>query len=226
MSPSQRAIDAAQRVDDATDPFLVGEGPALADQLAEALFVVSADVARLRRTTSDHSNVVEELRSVDDALSACVGLARRLSTAVRSHAEPGNYADAAGIARDLGRHLAQALPEGTTLSVVCAASPALVAMPSSELRRVLAVLVRRVVTALVAPSGELALEVVDGDRARGRRQSPFVKVFVGHGALEPNQAAAAADDVRPQVNARGGSVEPCARRGGGAAIVVSLPSAC
>jgi hypothetical protein len=225
VSPTQRAIDAAQRVHDATDPFLVGGGPALADQLAEALFVVSAHVARLRRTTPDDSPVVEELGSIDDGLSVCIGLARRLSTAVRSHAEPGNYADAAGIARDLGRHLAEAMPEGTTLNIIRTSSPALVAMPSSELRRVLAVLVRRVVTARAPLSGELALEVIE-DRARGRRQAPIVKVFVGHGALEPNQAAAAADDVRPLVNASGGSVEPCARRGGGAAIVVSLPSAC
>ena len=225
MSPTQRAVEAAQRVHDATDSFLVGEGPALADQLAEALFVVSADVARLRRTTSHHSSVADELRGIDDALAACIGLARRLSTAVRSHAEPGNYADAVGVARDLARHLAPALPEATTLNVVCPASPALVAMPPSELRRVLALLLHRVVAGLIAPSGELALEVVE-DRARGRRQAPTVKLFVGHGALEPSQAAAAADAVRAQVNARAGSVEPCARRGGGAAVVVSLPSAC
>jgi len=225
VSATQRAIEAALRVRDATDPFLVGEGPALADQLAEALFVVSADVARLRRTTPDHSPIADELRGIDDALSACIGLARRLSTAVRSHAEPGNYADAAGVARDLARHLASAMPEGTALNVVCTASPALVTMPSSELRRVLAVLVRRVLAGLAVPAGELTLEVVE-DRARGRRHSPTVKLFVGHGTLEPSQAAAAADDVRAHVNARAGSVEPCARRGGGAAVVVSLPSAC
>jgi hypothetical protein len=210
-------------VGDATDQFMVGDGPALADQLAEALFVLSADVARLRRATPEEHPVAGELQGIDDALSACVGLARRLNAAIRSHAEPGNYTDAARIARDLGRLLAPTMPEGTALNVVCPPTPALATMPSSELRRVLSTLVRRLVVGLRAPMGELALEVTE-DRSRPVRGAR-IKLVIGHRALGAAEAAGAADDVRSEVNARGGSVEPCVRKGGGAAVVVSLPAA-
>ncbi len=223
VSFTQRHEELERRVRDATDQFLVGDGPALADQLAEALFVVSADVSRLRRVAVEHSPEAAEVTSIDDALSACVSLARRLSIATRSHSDPDGYTDAARIARDLGRHLAPSMPEGATLSIVCPPTPVLARMPSSELRRTLAILVRRLVVGLLASSGELVLEVVE-ERPRAARH-PTVKVLVGHRGLGHAQAASAADAVRSDVNARGGSVEPRPRAGGGTAVVVSLPSA-
>lgn len=224
MSSTDRVDETGRRLRDATEQFLVGDGPALADQLAEALFVLSGDIGRLRRTIPTAGPVADEMQGIDDALTACVGLARRLSSAIRSHVEPGSYTDAARIARDLGRRLAPTMPEGTTLNVVCSQAPALATMSSSELRRVLAVLVRRLAVGLRSPSGELALEVVE-DRAPPPKR-PTVKLLLGHRALTTADAADAAADVRQDVNARGGSVEPCERKGGGATVVVSLPSAC
>jgi hypothetical protein len=224
VGSADRVEQARHRVREATDQFLVGEGPALADQLFEALFVLSGDIARLRRATPQPSPEADGMHTIDDALTACVGLARRLSMAVRAHEEPGSYTDAARIARDLGRHLGPTMPDGTTLNVVCPPSPALATMPSSELRRVLATLVRWLVAGAGSPPGELALEVVE-DRPRPPGRST-VKLLIGHTALAVDDAAAAAAAVRAEVNARGGSVEPSARKDGGATVVVSLPSAC
>jgi hypothetical protein len=215
--------ESGSRLRAATDQFLVGDGPALADQLADALFALSADVARLRRATPTQSPVASDVQGIDDALTACVGLARRLSTAIRAHAEPGSYTDAARIARELGRHLAPTMPEGTSLSVVCPPSPTLAMMASSELRRVLVVLVRRMLSDLGSSRGELGLEVVAERHEPPER--PVVKLLIGHRALAAAEAASAAADVRSEVNARGGSVEPCARKGGGTTVVVSLPAA-
>jgi hypothetical protein len=125
VSSADRVEEARHRVREATDPFLVGDGPALADPRVEALFVLSGDIARLPRATPRPSPVAEDMQTTDDALTACVG-----------------------------------------------------------------------------------------------------KLLLGHTALAVDEAAAAAADVRADVNARGGSVEPSAGKGGGATVVVSLPSAC
>jgi hypothetical protein len=221
VSLPQRADDAATLLLEATEHFLVGDGPVLAEQLAEGLFMVSAEIGRLRKAGA--GGEADDMRAVDQAISACVRLARRLSEATRAQAEPGSYADAARIARDLARYLSPAMPEGTRLNVVCPPWPALVRMPANELRQVFATLARRLAGDVKHTPGELALEVVD-DKLRSLRR-PMVKVFLGHGALTREQAGAAVADVRLEVNACGGSVEPCARRGGGAAVVLSLPSA-
>jgi hypothetical protein len=224
MSIGMGHDDPESALRDATEQFLVGDAPGLADELAEALLAISVDVGGLRRRLPPQSPHSKPMREIDDAFSQCVALARRLSVAVRAQGDPGAYADAARVTRDLGRRLASAMPDGTTLNVVCPPSPVVATIPQPELRRVLATLVRRLMVGLVGHRGELAMEVTEVPRGPG--QEPTIELLIGHGELGPVDAEEAADHVRPGVNARGGSVESCVRRGGGAMVVVSLPSAC
>ncbi len=216
--------DLGRAVRDATEQFLVGDAPALADELTDALLSVSALVSAFRKHLPAKGAIADDLGSIDDAFSRSVVLARKLSTAIRAHRDPGAFADVARIARDLGRHIAPAMPEGTAFTVLCPSSPAVAKMPPPELRRVLSMLVRRVFDGLVERAGDLTLEVTE---VRSRPASPAdVRVLIGHRGLGASSAAEAADDVRSNVNGAGGSVEPCARPKGGAAVVLLLPSAC
>jgi hypothetical protein len=210
-------------VRDATEQFLVGDASALADELTEALLAVSAHVAAFSKRVPAQGPLARDLRAIDEAFAQSVALARRLSVAIRTHRDPGAYADVARIARDLGRHLVPAMPEGVAFTIVCPTGPMLVAVPPPDVRRVLSVVVRRLLEGLADRSGELTLEVAE---VRGGPTSPAdVRVQIGHRHLRPGVAADAAEDVRASVNATGGSVEPCARPGGGAAVVLLLPSA-
>ena len=214
-------------VREATEQFLVGDAPALAGELTDALIGVSARVGRLRRSfealppvAGDGEALRGELRVIEEAFGSSVELARRLSQAIRAHRAPGAYASAANIARELGRQLASSMPEPMRLALVCPAGPVLARIPASELRRILVVLVRRVVDGVGDGGGELALEVTEAKASREAR------LVVGHPKLSPTAAADAADQARELVHAWGGSVDPCARTRGGAAVVVLLPGAC
>jgi hypothetical protein len=212
----------SRAVHDATDQFLVGDASALADELTDALVSVSANVAALRKRVPASDDIARDLRALDEAFGRTVALARRLSTAIRQQQDPGAFADVARIARDLGRHLVPVMPEGVALTVTGASSPTLAAMAPSEVRRVLSLLFRRVIEGLAERRGELTLEVRE---QRGQSASPpEVRVQIAHRALKLGSAADAAEDVRASVNASGGSVEPCAQTGGGAAVVVLLPA--
>jgi hypothetical protein len=216
--------DSVRAVRDATDQFLVGDAAALADELTDALLSVSAHVATFRKRLPTDDVFARDVHAIDEAFARTVALARRLSVAIRDQNDPGAFADVARIARDLGRHLVPVMPEGVALNVSCAASPLLAAMSPSEVRRVLSLLLRRVVEGLVDRRGDLTLEVT---AQRASASSPAeIRVQVAHKALKAGIAADAAEDVRPSVNANGGSVEPCARTGGGSAVVVVLPAAC
>jgi hypothetical protein len=213
-------------VREATEQFLVGDAPALAGELTDALIVVSARVARLRRSfetpqTGERDEGLDgELRAIDEAFGRTVDLARRLSQAIRAHRAPGAYASAANIARELGRQLGSSMPEPMRLALHCPAGPVLAMIPPSELRRILVVLVRRVVEGVGDGGGELLLEVSE------IRSSREARIVVGHPKLRPAAAADAAEQARELVHAWGGSVDPCARAMGGAAVVVVLPGAC
>jgi hypothetical protein len=216
--------DPRRAVWDATEHFLVGDAPALADELTDALLSVSAHVARFRRHLPNKGALAEEMRAVDTAFGESVALARRLSLAVREHSEPGGYANASSIARELAKHVAPAMPEGGVFAFACPAVPALVAMPPTELRRILATLIRRVLEGLGESRGELSLHVSEVRDGGGVRSS--IAIAVAHPALPPAVAAEAAELVRSNVNAAGGAVEPCARPAGGSAVVLSLLAAC
>ena len=223
MMPS--GIDLQSVVREATEQFLVGDAPALAGELTDALIVVSARVARLRRTFEAPAGERDEgldgeLRAIDEAFGRSVDLARRLSQAIRAHRAPGAYASASNIARELGRQLGSSMPESMRLALQCPAGPVLAMIPPSELRRILVVLVRRVVEGVGDGGGELSLEVGESKSSREAR------IVVGHQKLRPAAAADAADQARELVHAWGGSVDPCARARGGAAVVVVLPGAC
>src|SRR5579859_6337940 len=86
----------------ATEQFLVGDAPGLADELTDALLVVSARVSRLRKTVSSRNPVATEVSAVDEAFAQTVTLARRLSAALRAHQEPGGYVAVESTVRDLG----------------------------------------------------------------------------------------------------------------------------
>jgi hypothetical protein len=218
------STDRGRAVHDATEQFLVGDASALADELTDALLAVSAHVSSLRKRLPAEDAFANDMKTIDEAFALSVALARRLSLAIRDHRDPGAYADVGRIARDLGRHLTDAMPEGIAFSIVCPTAPTLAAVSPSEVRRVLSLLVRRVLEGLVERRGDLTLEVTE---TRGGPRTPAeVRVQIGHRGLRPSVAADAAEDVRANVNANGGSVEPCARTGGGAAVVVLLPSAC
>jgi hypothetical protein len=218
------ATDLGRAVRDATEQFLVGDAALLADNLSEALIVLSARLAAFRKRLPARGVLAFEMQSVDEAFTGSVVVARKLSAAIRAHRDQGAYADVARVARDLGRHLAPALPEGTEFTIACPSTPALATMPPSDVRRVLSMIVRRLLESLGGSTGDLALEV--SEVRSGSQSRAEVRVFVGHGALRPSVAADAADDVRSSVNANGGSVEPCARHGGGAAVALLLPGAC
>lgn len=222
-------------VREATEQFLVGDAPALAGELTEALIAVSARVGRLRRTLEDRPQSAPqdkrsegldgEVRAIDEAFGRSVDLARRLSQAIRVHGAPGAYTAVAALTRELGRQLASAIPGPMRLGLRCPSGPVLAAIPPEDLRGVLVTLVRCVVDGVAGgardASGELALEV-----SETRVSEPEARVIVGHPRLSPSAAADAADRVREVVHAWGGSVEPCARTSGGAAVVVLLPSVC
>ena len=222
MMPSGNDIQRVVR--EATEQFLVGDAPALAGELTDALIVVSARVARLRRSFEAPAGERDEgldgeLRAIDEAFGRSVDLARRLSQAIRAHRAPGAYASASNIARDLARQLGSSMPESMRLALQCPAGPVLAMIPPSELRRILVVLVRRVVEG-VGDGGELSLEVSE------TRSSNEARIVVGHQKLRPAAAADAADQARELVHAWGGSIDPCARARGGAAVVVVLPGVC
>lgn len=214
--------DVGRAVRDATEQFLVGDASVLADELTESLLSVSAHVAALRKRLPPEGPLADHMRSVDEGFSRSVDLARKLSVAIRAHRDPGAYADVSRIARDLGRHLAPAMPEGTAFTIACPPSPTVATMPPPELRRVLSLLVRRLLDGLER-GGDLRLEV--SEIRIGQTSPADVRILIGHRGLRPSTAADAADDVRSNVNANGGSVDPCVRPGGGAAVVVVLPSA-
>ncbi len=218
---------------DATEQFLVGDAPALAGELTDALIVVSGNVARLRRSTSKskcppgkaskskREALQGDLRAMEEAFGRSIDLARRLSQAIRAHRASGAYASVASIARELGRQVGAALPETMRLSLRCPPGPVLAMIPPSELRRILALVVRRVIEGVGDGGGELSLEVSEA-KASDRE----ARIVVGHPRLRPDVAADAAEQARELVHAWGGSIEPCARTSGGAAVVVLLPSAC
>ena len=81
-------------------------------------------------------------------------------------------------------------------------------------------MVRRVVEGVGDGGGELSLEVTEA------KTSGEARIVVGHPKLRAAAAADAADQARERVHAWGGSIDPCARTGGGAAVVVLLPGAC
>ena len=218
------ASDLQTVVREATEQFLVGDAPALAGELTEALIVVSARVGRLRRSfeaqTAADGEGLGEVRAIEEAFGRSVDLARRLSQAIRIHRAPGAYASVASIARELGRQLASSMPEPMRLALRCPTGPVLAMIPPSELRRILVVLLRRVVEGVGDGGGELSLEVSEA------KASEEARIVVGHPRLRPAAAADAADQARELVHAWGGSVDPCARTVGGAAVVVLLPGAC
>ncbi len=209
-------------VREAIEQFLLGDAPTLADELTDALRATSAHVARFRERIPNRGPLAEDMNAVENAFAHSIALTQRLSVAIRANGDPGACAATAGIARELGRRLASAMPEGTAFTAVCPSSPALAAMPPPRMRRVLATLVRRLVDRSLDRGGDVVLEVEEVTEAT----SPSVRIVVGSGGLPPGAAADAADDVRPHVNACGGSVEPCARPGGGASVVVVLPRVC
>jgi hypothetical protein len=215
-------------VREATEHFLVGDAPALAGELTDALIVVSARVGRLRRDLnadppapgSSEYVLGSELHAIEEAFARSIDLARRLSQAIRAHRAPGAYASAANIARELGRQLASSMPEPMRLGLECPSGPVLAMIPPSELRRILVVLVRRVVEGVGDGGGELSIDVSEA------KASGEARIVIGHPRLRPAAAADAADQARELVHAWGGSVDPGARTRGGAAVVVLLPGAC
>jgi hypothetical protein len=217
------ATDLRRALYKATEQFLVGDAPALADELTDALLANSAGVARIRKSIAAGDPVAAEVLAVDEAFGRSVTLARKLSSAIRSYDDPGGYVAVAPLVRDLGRHLASSMPGGVAFTVRVGTSHAIAAMPSSELRSVLAKLIRRTYEG-VLDGREFVLEVLDGQGADA--SVPEVHIILGHGALTAGTAADAADQVRDAVNARGGWVAPCATAGRGATVVVSLPSPC
>jgi hypothetical protein len=217
------ATDLRAAVYKATEEFLVGDGPALVDELTDALLGISARVAHVCRTVALEDPGAAELRAVDDAFAHSVTLARRLSVAIRAYQDPGGYVGVAAMVRDLGRQVSTSLPSGVAFSVRIGSNPAIAAMPSSELRRVLAKLIRRT-SHDVSNRVEWVLEVVDGRTTDTRERA--IRIVLGHDALSAAAAADAADQVRSAVSARGGWVQPCATIGRGATVVVSLPTPC
>jgi hypothetical protein len=217
------ATDLRAAVYKATEEFLVGDGPALVDELTDALLGISARVAQLRRTVAPEDAGAAELRAIDEAFAQSVTLARSLSVAIRAYQDPGGYVGVAAMVRDLGRQVSTSLPGGVAFTVRIASNPAIAAVPSSELRRILAKLIRRTSHG-VSSRVEWVLEVVDGCATDAPERA--VRIILGHDALSAAAAADAADQVRSAVNARGGWVQPCATVGRGATVVVSLPTPC
>jgi len=219
----QESSDVSRVLREASEQFLVGDAPLLIDELTAALLVVSARAARVRQHVGVKEPVLAEMRSLDEAFARAVGLARKLSAAIRAHRDSGSYVAAATVVRELGRQLASSLPDREVCSMRLSPDPAIVTMPAPELRRVLVALLR-VAGESVGHGGPLSLEV-EAERATETRDS-VVRIVVGHRALRQAAAVQAADEVRQIVNARGGSVEARTTAGGAAAVVVSLPGVC
>jgi hypothetical protein len=208
---------------EASEQFLVGDAPVLVDELTAALLVVSARSARVRQHIGVKEPLLAEMRSLDEAFARAVGLARKLSAAIRAHRDSGSYVAAATVVRELGRQLTTSLPDREVCSVRVSPDPAIVTMPAAELRRVLVALLR-IAGETVGSGGQLLLEV-DAERATENRDS-VVHIVIGHHGLKQAIAAQAADEVREIVNARGGSVDTRMTAGGAASVVVSLPGVC
>lgn len=208
---------------EAGEQFLVGDAPLLIDELTAALLVVSARAARVRQHVGVKEPVLAEMRSLDEAFSRAVALARKLSAAIRAHRDSGSYVAAATVVRELGRQLTTSLPDRDVCSLRLSPDPAIVTMPAAELRRVLVALLR-IAGESVGNAGPLLLEV-DAERATEDRNS-VVHIVLGHRGLKQGIADQAAEEVREIVNARGGSVETRMTSGGAASVVVSLPGVC
>ena len=217
------ATDLRGAVHKATEQFLAGDAPALIDELTDALLVVSSRVAGLRSAVAPEDPVAAELRAVDEAFAQSVALTRKLSIAIKALQDPSGYVGVAAMVRDLGRQLSTSLPNGVALTVRIGSNPAIAAMPSSELRRVLAKLIRRTCSCM-SDRSEWVLEVVDGGATDTHQRA--IRIVLGHDALSAAAAADAADQVRDAVDASGGWVQPCATLGQGATVVVSLPTPC
>ena len=116
-----------------TEQFLVGDAPALAGELTDALIVVSARVgaapprlrgppARSRRPRRPSTATFEPSRRRSAAASISpAGSRRRFEPTAR----PGAYASAANIARELGRQLGSSMPEPMRLALRCPPGPVL-----------------------------------------------------------------------------------------------------
>jgi hypothetical protein len=215
--------DVSRVLREAGEQFLVGDAPLLIDELTAALLVVSARAARVRQHVGVKEPVLGEMRSLDEAFSRAVSLARKLSAAIRAHRDSGSYVAAATVVRELGNLLSTSLPNREVCSMRLSADRAIVPMPAAELRRVL-VTVLRIAGDSVGLGGPLLLQV-ETEHAT-ETQPSVVRIALGHEALNQATATRAANEVRPVVNARGGSVEARTTGGGAAAIVVSLPGAC
>src|SRR5580658_5404483 len=181
-----------------SEQFLVGDAPVLVDELTAALLVVSARAARVRQHIGVKEPVLAEMRSLDEAFSRAVSLARKLSAAIRAHRDSGSYVAAATVVRELGRQLTTSLPDREVCSMRLSPDPAIVSMPAAELRRVLVALLR--IAGESVGSGQLLLEV-DSERATEKSDS-IVRIVIGHHALKQAIAAQAAEQVREVVNAR------------------------
>ena len=209
------------RLVEATERFLVSDAPGLVDKLTEVLLATSARMASLRRRLP--ASEAEEAQAVEEAFGQGVRIARSIAESVRNHGEPGAYAAAANIVRELGRLMSEAVPNGMRLVVRCPPGPAIVTMQPSELRRVLVA----ILLALAHAEGtrKLVVEVqhVPATDALG----PRVWIVFGCDSRPVVALAEAADRVRPLVQARGGTIEPAVARGvTGAGVVVQVPAAC
>ncbi len=149
--------------------------------------------------------------------------ARSIAESVRGHGEPGAYAAAANIVRELGRLLSDAVPTGMRLVVRCPPGPAIVTMQPSELRRVLVAILLALARAEKARKVVVEVEHVPATNALG----PRVWIVLGCDARPVVAVAEATDRVRSLVQARGGTIEPAVARGvDGTAVAVQVPAAC
>ncbi|HLK35405.1 MAG TPA: hypothetical protein VKU41_01550 [Polyangiaceae bacterium] len=204
----------------AAEEFLAADALALADELSGALLGIWSRVGDLRRRLSPCDALLGDFAAIEFACARAVHLARRASEAIVDQGGPRAHAAAASMVRELGRLLVASLPDDVGCVVQVRSEPALVAMHPSELRRVLAGVVRGALHGNRA--GDLLLEVADA----GATHAPMVRIVLCRSRLSPATAADAADSVRELVGACGGDVQACATPGGGAAVVVTLPSPC
>jgi hypothetical protein len=209
------------RLVEVTDRFLVSDAPGLVDKLTEVLLVTSARMASLRRRLP--ANEAQEAQAVEEEFGRGVAIARSIAESVRSHGEPGAYAAAANIVRELERLLSDAVPNGMRLVVRCPPGPAIVTMQPSELRRVLVAILLALAHAEGARKLVVEVQHVPPTNALG----PRVWIVLGCDSRPVGALAEAADRVRPLVQARGGTIEPAVARGvTGTGVVVQVPAAC
>jgi len=209
------------RLVEATERFLVSDAPGLVDKLTEVLLATSARMASLRRRLP--AREAEEARAVEEAFGQGVAIARNIAESVRSHGEPGAYASAASIVRELGRLLSDAVPNGIRLVVRCPPGPAIVTMQPSELRRVLVA----ILLALAHAEGARKLVVEVEHVPAANELGPRVWILLACDSRPVGAVAEATDRMRPLVQARGGTIEPAVARGvNGTAVAVQVPAAC